>query len=93
MSEINILPGDKPMKLGDEEYLAIARLKTSMGGKSLLKVCEAYIKSCVWQLVKTDPNDVGAVAQLQSQIACYHSIRNLIITDEENYRHVINEEK
>lgn len=93
MSEIDILPGDTPKKLGDEDYLAIARLKTSFGGRALLDYCESNMKACVWQLVKTDPNDAGAVAQVQAQIACYHSIRNLIITDEENYRHVMNEEK
>ena len=89
MSEIDVLPGDTPIQLGDEEYLAIARLKTSLGGSSLIKVCEGYIKSCLWQLVKIDPQDIGAIAQRQAQISCYHSIRNLLITDEANYRNVM----
>ena len=93
MSEIDILPSETPEPLGDEEYLAIARLKTSQGGQSLMLVCEQNIRGIMWQLVKTNPNDVGAVAQLQAQIGCYFGIRNLLLTDEENYRHVMNEEK
>ena len=88
MSEKEDILFGEPSKLDRDDFIAIARLPQGIGGQALLTYVEQKIRGLTWALVKQDPNDIAAVAQFQAQVACYVTIRALLLADEEIYSDV-----
>jgi hypothetical protein len=75
---------DTPEPLTDDQYKLIANLKYDPAGQSLTDYCKQKMIVMTNMLVAADPKDVGAMAQLQAQIACYSIIIQLIEKDYSN---------
>lgn len=72
---------DTPEPLTDEAYIQIANLKHDPAGQALMDYCKQKMIVLTNGLVAMDPNSVGAVAQLQAQVACYSVLIQLIEKD------------
>ena len=71
------------LNIGFDEWMAIANLKFDVGGEALIQLVEGRIKSALGQLVVVNPNDVGAVAQLQARVNESGVLRDFLKMDPE----------
>jgi hypothetical protein len=68
-----------------EDFVKIANSKNEAGGQALLRWLEKEIIRSSNALVATNPNDAGAVAQLQARTASFSALRQLILADPAKY--------
>jgi len=69
---------DTPDPLSEDAYIQIASLKHTPAGQALTAYCKQKMISLTNGLVAMDPSAIGAVAQLQAQIACWSIVVQLI---------------
>jgi len=55
--------------IGLDEFKAISEIKLSPGGEAFKILIEARARKAAEHLVMVDPNNVGAVAQLQARVS------------------------
>jgi len=55
--------------IGLDEFKAISEIKQSPGGEAFKVLIEARARKAAEHLVMVDPNNVGAVAQLQARVS------------------------
>jgi hypothetical protein len=82
--EIDILEEGKP--LNNEAFVLIANIKNDAGGQALVQFMENKAKKATAQLIGANPNDAGAIAQLQAQIASLAELWQLIQADPAKYK-------
>lgn len=75
--------------IGIDEFLAIAQLKHEMGGAALKTLMEGRGRKAAEMLVQVDPNNVGAVAQLQARLSESSYMLDLLNLDEQVIREQI----
>jgi hypothetical protein len=73
-------------QLSKEQFAQICSLQNNGVGKSLLTYLEQQIILANNQLVIANPNDAGAIAQLQARVASLGAVRQLILADPARYQ-------
>lgn len=74
--------------IGLDEFKAIAEIKHTVAGEAFKVLIEARARKAAETLVMIDPNNVGAVAQLQARVSEGSYMLDLIALDAD----VINEQ-
>lgn len=69
--------------IGLEEFYAISLLKHDIAGAALKTLLEGRARKAAEHLVMIDPNNAGAVAQLQARVSEDSYVLDLLKLDEE----------
>lgn len=80
---IDLFGEGKP--LATEQFVQIANLKNDSAGQSLIQYINGEIIRSTTGMVAANPNDIGAMAQLQARVAALGSLRQLITADPAKY--------
>ena len=83
---------ESDLVIGHDEWNAIAHLQFEVGGEALIELLEGRIKAAISKLVVANPNDVGAVAQLQARINEGGVLRDFLKLSPENVAAMFEEE-
>jgi hypothetical protein len=74
--------------IGLDEFKSIAEIRYTTGGEAFKVLIEARARKAAETLIMVDPNNVGAVAQLQARVSEGSYILDLLNLDTE----IINEQ-
>ena len=79
--------------VGLNEFKAIAEMKHTVAGEAFKVLIEGRARKAAEMLVQMDPNNVGAIAQLQARVAEGSYILDLIALNAEVIQEQIEEAK